>query len=201
MFDFLKRKPKEEKQSMGHITALTDEVVQTMVRLEAEVYKDTPYSEMQGCRTPRDIANYCECEEEDVRLYSDYKDGEMSFYCLCGIHSAEDSDDEFDESELEEGAWLEICDLASTNPHTPLFEVVKFISDINLPMYMDCRENTSYRIIKGLSHRGAFEILDDSPYRWGDETFHELKLRLVQGKEKGVSAIAKPIYEVYKRTM
>ena len=138
------------------LAKFTQENLEKIVRIEREAYTNTPYLQMQHCRTWQDIANYCQCSLSELRiLMSD------TGYVIAAAHR--------------EG-WCEIVDLASTDRQMNLFEVWDFLKSLEMPFTLDARQRTSYRMIEALERRGEITIVHKESYTWGGETFYDLKV-------------------------
>lgn len=134
----------------------TEESLELIKRIERTAYSGTPYSQMQHCRTWDDIARYCECSREELRiLLSD------TGYVIAAAHRS---------------GYAEIVDLASIDRRMNLYEVWDFLKDLGLPFTLDARESTSYRMIKKLEEKGEIVISESHSYTWGGETFYDLKV-------------------------
>lgn len=139
---------------MSRCIEFTPENLAKLKRIEHEAYEGTGYMQMQWCETWADIAGYCECSLEHLRI-AFIDDG----YVIAACH--ED--------------YMEIVDLASSGRNMNLFAVWEFLKEIGKPMTLDARESTSYRLIKALERRGEISIVEDAPHQWGGETFHDVR--------------------------
>ena len=139
----------------------SEENLHKMIALEDEIYEGT-YKYMQGRTSWESIASYCCCALDDVRFMI----GD-DWYALFGIHHSPED-------------YVEVVDIASKNGRMNVFRVISFLRELGLPMVMDAREDTSYRIIQALARREQITILKDESYLWGGRPFHEL--RIVEGR-------------------
>lgn len=131
-------------------------VLKFIIRIEASAYP-SEYQQLQSTRNMADLVDYCEADDQkDVVILTG-----TNWYLLL-VKST-----------------CEIVDLASVGSMgvADLIKVWKGIRT-NLPgrAKLDAREGTSYRLIKSLARSGRVTISHDSPYIWGDETFHKLEL-------------------------
>lgn len=74
-----------------------------------------------------------------------------------------------------------MADLASTEKLN--FKQINIIKNIvedlgNKKIFADCRDNTSYNLIKLLEQKGTIEIINESPWIWGNEKMHKLSFIL-----------------------
>lgn len=136
---------------------LTTQNLNTLKTLERLAYRGTSYAEMQSCHSWQDVANYCECDLSELRVYLT-----NDWYVLLAEH--ED--------------YIEFVDLASRTRQTPLLQIIQVLTQYTKPFIMDCRETTSYRIVKALERAGRIEISQDEAYTRGGETFHDIRLAL-----------------------
>lgn len=137
---------------------LTIENLNRLKRLEQAAYARTPFTEMQYRASWDSIADYCECELSELRVFM-----EDGWYALLAEH--ED--------------YVEFVDLASETRHTPLFQVLVIAEQFDKPFVTDCREHTSYRMIQSLAKAGRIRLEKDEAYSRGGETFHEIELQPV----------------------
>lgn len=135
----------------------TPENLQRIISLEREIYDGTTYMGMQNCRTWDDIARYCECSDEELNILV-----RKNWYVLIAKH--ED--------------FIEIVDFASKRGRMDIFEALAYIKDFHMPMSLDARGDTSYRLIKALERHGKISISHDESYIWGGETFHEMVISI-----------------------
>lgn len=133
---------------------LTEEALRTLKDIEHVAYKNTNYAMMQHYTTWEDVADYCDCNLHELRVYLN-----EDWYVLLAEH--ED--------------YIEFVDLASKVKTTPLSLIVNTILEYKKPFLMDCRENTSYRMLKALEKAGRIEVSQDDSYSRGGETFHEVR--------------------------
>lgn len=138
---------------MKPLVNYSQEALQKLIRLESQCYRGTCYQAMSHITTWEGVADYCECDLDDLRVYM----GE-DWYALLAEHEDE----------------VEFVDLASTKKRMPIHALVNICLGINKPFVMDCRENTSYRILKTLEQRELITISEDNAYNWGGEQFHEI---------------------------
>lgn len=149
------------KQSMKR-AELTNQNLITLKQVEQLAYRGTPHAEMQRCNTWQSVADYCECEISELRIYLT-----DDWYVLLAEH--ED--------------YIEFVDLASRTKHTPLLQIINVLTQYKKPFIMDCRENTSYRMVKALEKAGRIEIQQDEIYSRGGETFHDIRLELLNKQD------------------
>ena len=140
------------------LAKFTPENLERLKYIERTAYAHTPYLQMQHCNSWQSVANYCQCSLSELKIMM----SETS-YVIAATHPAR--------------GYCEICDLASIDRQMNLFEVWDFLKSLQLPFTLDARENTSYRMIKVLERRNEIVIAEDTPYQWGGETFHGLKIR------------------------
>ena len=145
---------------------LTEENLQRIKTIEAAAYANTCYSQMQWVETWEDMADYMECDVEDIRMYCN-----DHFYLLV----AEQED------------YAEVVDLARSNGAADLVRVVRILESLDKPLEMDCRESTSYPILKFMEKTGRCQILKDEPYSWEDEIFHEVRAVTTKALERNPS--------------
>lgn len=141
---------------------LTEENLAKIKRIEEQAYANTCYGQMQNCHSWEDVADYMECTVEQIRLCC----GE-AFYLLAAEH--EDS--------------VEVVDLASADGMANLRRVVLAMESFDKPLTMDCRESTSYPILKYLERIKRCAITEDVPHQWGGEAFHELTVYTTKALE------------------
>ena len=137
----------------------TQQNLEKLKQIEATAYENTPYKQMQGRNSWNSIADYCEGSLNNLHIYM-----EDSWYLIL----AEQED------------YIELVDLASTQRHTPLFKVMEILYQYKKPFTMDCRENTSYRMLQALEKAGRIEITSDDAYDWGGEVFHDIEASFTQ---------------------
>lgn len=152
---------------MKPLTDYTQEALRKLIQLESQCYKGTCYRAMSHIRTWEEVADYCECDLDDLIIYL----GE-DWYAILAEHEDE----------------VEFVDLASTQKHMPIHTIVSICLGIEKPFVMDCRENTSYRILKILRDRELIDILEDNLYTWGGESFHEVTAK-TQVKNKNLAIL------------
>lgn len=134
----------------------TAENLERIKRIERIAYQNTPYLQMQHCRSWDDIADYCQCPLSEVHiLMSD------TGYVIAAAHGKD---------------YAEIVDLASIDRRMNLYEVWDFLKSLELPFTLDARESTSKRMIDKLVEKGELSITESYSYTWGGETFYELKV-------------------------
>lgn len=143
-------------------TQLTEETLQSLKNIESVAYKNTNYAEMQHCMTWEEVADYCDCNLYELRVCLN-----KDWYVLLAEH--EDC--------------VELVDLASKIKTTPLSLIMNTILKYKKPFLMDCRENTSYRILKALEKAGHIEVSQDNSYSRGGEIFHEVRCMPKDSKE------------------
>lgn len=132
----------------------TQENLAKLKRIEREAYAGTGYMQMQHCESWSDVASYCECPLENLHI-AFINDG----YIIAACHDG----------------FMEVVDLASSGRNMNLFDAWEFLRELGKPMFLDAREKTSYRLIKGLERRGEIHIIEDISHDWDGETFHEIK--------------------------
>lgn len=141
---------------------LTDKNLAAIKNLEQTAYHGTAYAEMQHCETWQGIADYCECELSELRVYLT-----DDWYVMLAEHEE----------------YIEFVDLASRSSHTPLLQIVNVLTQYKKPFIMDCRENTSYRMVKALERAGRIEIRQDETYTRGGEIFHDIHIELLDRQD------------------
>jgi len=132
----------------------TQENLVKLKRIEREAYAGTGYMQMQHCESWSDVAAYCECSLEDLHI-AFINDG----YIVAACHDG----------------FVEVVDPASSGRNMNLFAACEFIRELGKPMFLDAREKTSYRFVKGLERRGEIHIIEDTSHDWEGEVFHEIK--------------------------
>jgi len=137
----------------------TEANLSKLKQLECDSYSGTNLSMMQHCDSWNAIADYCDCELNELRVYIF-----DNWYLLMAEH--ED--------------FIELVDLASTSKHTPLFKVLEIVEQYQKPFTMDCRETTSYRMIQAMEKAGRLEVHEDEAYHRDGEIFHEIEASLIQ---------------------
>lgn len=138
-----------------YLAKFTKENLALLKELEQAAYQNTPFSEMQDCQTWEDVADYCDCGISQLRLYLT-----KEWYALLAEH--ED--------------YIELVDLASKAKNTPLLFIVNTLTQYQKPFIMDCRDSTSYRIVKALEKAGRIHLISDEEYARGGELFHDIRL-------------------------
>lgn len=124
--------------------------VDLIKKIEREAYPDQ-YRGMQDCYTMDDIAYYAEAEDEDDLIILT---GEHFYFIAVK-------------------STREIVDLAGRMSLKDMHSVKRTIrrNFKGRAVALDARHSTSYRIIKFIG-----DILEDVPYDWCGETFHEMKV-------------------------
>lgn len=99
------------------------------------------------------------------------KDGEIFFHIdedwyLLGVNRNEE---------------ISIADLASTKKLS--FLEMNCILDLikkfgNKKIVADCRDSTSYNLLKLLEQRGTIEVITESPWLWGNEKMYKLSFTI-----------------------
>lgn len=137
---------------------LTMENLRRLRQIEQVAYAQTPFVEMRDHTSWDSIADYCECELSELRVF-------MADRCYALLAEHED--------------YVEFVDLASETRHTPLFQVLAIVEQFDKPFIMECREHTSYRMIQSLAKAERIRLEKDEAYSRGGETFHEIELQPV----------------------
>ena len=150
---------------------MIDTDIEKLKEIEKAAYgEDSPYLAFDDIETMEDLRAYCAVEStDDIHILS----GD-TWYCIIGEHKKD-----------EEDHYMELVDLASAKGKMPIGKVVLFCMQYDCPFVMDARENTSYKIIKLLADREDINIKEDTPYTWGGEIFHQIKIEKTD-KEKNM---------------
>ena len=107
---------------------------------------------MQSCRTMRDIAEYCECPEEDL---------------ICII--------EEDCYFLASGS--EVVDLAGKITLSMMRRILEALRRMTEVISVDCREVTR-RLLKVWEKKGKIQILEEITWDWGGEEMTHIEFRV-----------------------
>lgn len=156
------------------LNPLNEENLLQIKAIEGRAYENTPYAQMQRCTTWEDIANYMECEVENIRLH-----GTDTYYVLCAERESE----------------VEIVDLASKDGRANLKAVITFLEAFDKPLTMDSRETTSYPIVKYMEKRKRLVVLEDESYQWAGEPFHSITAITTKALERNPSLLQEEVLE------
>ena len=125
-------------------------------KIEAGAYPEE-MRQLQFCNSWDDLTDYCETKKVKVLLEEDW-------YLIIGVHKT----------------FIEVVDWASINGCKNPIKAFLFIKEVagKKAIKLDARESTSYPFIKVLEKRGKLKIDEDDVWYWGEDTMHEMKLRL-----------------------
>lgn len=131
-------------------------MLESISNVEAQAYPVFMQS-LQDIQDVSDVLEYCESKKVTV-LYSE------SMYVM-----------------VTKKEVVDLCCIRKLGI-PELLEIKAFLKSHfgSVKFTMDAREATSYTFIRFLARRGELEILKDSPWEWGGEVFHELKVRFVK---------------------
>lgn len=163
LMDILK---KNKKTDDGISRELSEDNLDKMIEMEKNVYPSYLW-EWQSRMSWDSIASYLECSKDDIIFMM----GE-DWYMLAAKCKA---DDEFPSDHIY------VADLASLNRGSAnVIKVAHELKSFDLPITLYAREETTYRLIKGLARRELITILDeDEGIHFTEETTHSVTF--VQG--------------------
>lgn len=134
---------------------LNEEALQKLKEIEAVAYAGTDYAQFQEATSWIEVADDMDCELEKLRLFLT-----PSFYMLL----------------IAEETQVEIVDFAKCEKAPNLFSVLSIVETFCCKIVMDCRESTSYPIVKAMERFHKCRVLERGVEDWDGEKFYELEI-------------------------
>jgi len=127
----------------------------TVRRLERE-FHPPHMRQMQDITSWSELAEYCECRPQHVRLHLVGSQGYV-LWARTGRRS------------------VEVVDIAGRFDHR-LMSALRRVAKPGWAIRADVREDTAYRIVQALARRGHVRIVQDTPWDWDGVNMHEMVL-------------------------